>query len=221
MSAFGRGQEVQFFMTELDMKDFLQKVMVPGVFIIIGDTHKNKNPEMYDYNKLMNEIWPSKDSYTLNFFLLNKNIDFMLTLDYSEKLRAYKIMHSKSTTITFLRSAISGKYLLSGRIAAFLSSYEWNKGRKKYEIKQPEPFINWWESLRKIIKKDFTKCYALHANKLKVAVPMWAGHDAVKFYNEGGILAQIKPTKEYPNQITFHPEYIQLKESIKHIKRYL
>lgn len=204
MGVFGRGQEVQCFMSETDQKEFLSKAMIPNIYVIIGDVHKTKEPKLY--NKIPDEYWPPKRDHP-NFFLLNKDAGIKISMRYdSEWLKAFRIEQSKSTVVQFLPSVKEGKFLTAGRIAAMLSDYYYDNDRKRHETYQPKSFIEWWESLKSLIKKNFTKCYLLDPiTHQKRKVPIWAGEDAVKLYKSGDNLVDSLPQKGYP-LMTYHPE---------------
>lgn len=218
---FGRGQEVQFFMTDKDHKTFLHKIIDKDLFFIRDYVHPTKNPIMH--KEIPKDEWPTKIS-SKDWFIYKKDCG-KLVFEYDSKyLKAYLIKLQYSPVIQFSRSELRENapliqvngtilhkdVLTGGRIATFLSASEYDENRRKYEIKQSEEFIKWWEEVKKTLKKMCIKCYMLTTTNKRMSVPFWAGPDATRLYKEGVVFQQLVSDRGPMN--TFHPEKLDLEE---------
>lgn len=210
MGIFGRGQEIQFFMSDEDHKEFLQKIDNKEIFFVKDIPYKSKKIKLYE--KIPQNEWPTNLKSKI-WFIYNRRFG-KLQFEYKgEWLKAYKIIQSRSPVIQFHRSCLHKHTLSAGRIAAMLSTYEYDRNNKKIEIKQSEGFVRWWEEAKKVLKKMCVKCYLLDpVTKKEKYVPIWVGPDAVQLYKEGMTFKQILNDK---SGLTFHPIKLNIKRKEK------
>lgn len=210
MGSFGRSTEIKIFMTEKDENELFKQNN--GNLLFLETNLYNLNP---DDIKLKRDIPKS-----IVFFIINKNIKNNLgeyvKLKKDEKNNSYYLVPSLSPVVDFLRSKIDkeNKIIKGGSMATFLSHYDWNVAGKKYEAKQSEEFIKWWNELKKFITKNYIKVYYLdELTKPKKSRILYAGSDAIQFYREGFILLE--------DMTTCHPGGVSKKEAEEHDKDYL
>lgn len=201
MGLFGRGQEIQFFMTDEDHKELLNRIKKEDVCFVKDTPYTSKDPPTV--SDMPDDEWPTTNQSRI-WYIYNRRYGKLRFIPW-EKLKAYQIYMPYSPVIQFERSVLHKGILRSGRVSAMLSAYEYDAGGRKYDVKQPEGFVEWWFDVKKVVKRMCTKCIMLDPIlKTTRAAPFWAGPDAVSRYKQGMMFQQIISDKG--PQMTFHPE---------------
>ena len=204
MGVFGKGREIQFFMTDKDQRLYLDKIKKDWVSFIKGDIF-SISKKLILSKDIPKECWPTRPD-CIQFFIYNKELG-ELKFEIVPQTNSNMLIMGKSPVIQFLRSYIpaSQKVMLNGWLSAMLSWKSLNSKDQFVETLQSEEFVKWWNEVSKTLKKMCVKCYALDPiTHKKSSFPMWMGPDAVYLYKKGFKFQQSIYDK-FP-QITFHPE---------------
>lgn len=205
MGVFGKGRELQFFMTDTDYKTFLEKIEGESIFFIRGYLFSTRKVDLF--KRIPDEDWPTTTK-SADWFIFNKALG-KLVIEYDVNFEEYILRMGKSPVIQFSRSYKSKSHdvMVSGRISAMLSWKSPNSEDQLVETLQPEEFVNWWNGVSKTLKKMCVKCYALDPiTHKKSSFPMWMGPNAIELYKKG-MKFQQNIYNKFP-QITYHPKRV-------------
>ncbi len=195
MGAFGKGREVQFFMTEKDEEEFFEEIMKDKDIRFIT----SKFDASLDKHKLTEWKYPPKKDL---FLIYNKEFLGLNGIDFQRSIKKEKV-------------------LVSGRIATLFSEYKYDKNENKLEIPKSKEFIKWWDEISKWIKKRYAKCMSISSlGSSRKNFVIYSGPDAVNSYNEGIVLSDFDPLS-VKSIITYHPKGTSVEHAKKHSEKYV
>ncbi|TMI29863.1 hypothetical protein E6H29_09820 [Candidatus Bathyarchaeota archaeon] len=164
------GQQVNFYMTHDDEKEFLNYVKGTG------------NVEVLPHQSTMSSFvpvveMPEADQEESNriFWLFNRSVSSNLVVDYDDDHGVYVIDGLRSSAVEFARCFTRDNRMNAGRIWVEFTTIDndtMDLGQKEREFKR------WYESIANWIRKKYYLTGWL----------VYAGRGACKFQDEGGIL---------------------------------
>jgi len=218
LKAYGaRGEEVQFFMTDEDQREFVERVKDAGIkFARWPIGYPSRKVPLTD--GIPENDWPTTCT-NAGYLIYNSNCrDSQLNLRYKERLQEYKIVQP-STLVQFRRSEANPvvNTLENGRIATFLAYESFDTENRSHRTDFSDAYVKWWRGLKSMIRRNFTKCFILDPVTHKVKDhPIWAGPDAVRQYERGLALVA-----DYHEEMTFHPVGVEVDEAKRRLEEYL